>query len=106
MADSRQFLFLDPTYEPFTRALAAKNEKKVAPPPPSLQGLRVGLLANGKTNSKELLEELLAELSGRPGVSVAGSFSIVKPSVSVPPLPDDFARLVKEADLVITALGD
>jgi hypothetical protein len=106
MPDSTPIEILDPTYEAFTLRLAQSNQKAVAPPPRSLEGIRVGLLANGKSNSKELLEELLAELSKRPGVSVTSSFSVVKSSVSIPPRPDDFARLVREADLVITSIGD
>jgi hypothetical protein len=102
----QDFEILDPTYEAFTRGLGQRNAKAAAPAPVSLQGLRVGLLANGKTNSRELLEELLHELSRRPGVSVASSFMITKSSVSVPPNPDDFARLVAEADLILTAIGD
>ncbi len=106
MTDTGKFVVLDPTYESFTRGLGARNEKAIAPAPRSLQGLRVGLLSNGKANGRELLEELLAELSRRPGVSVADSFAITKPSVSVPPVAGDFTRLVRDADLVITAIGD
>jgi hypothetical protein len=103
---NRPYVILDPTHEAFTRNTARANEKSVAPPPARWQDLRVGLLANGKQNSRELLDELLAELSRRPGVSVASSFSVVKNSESIPPKPEDFQRLVADADLVLTAIGD
>lgn len=99
-------IILDPTHEAFTRNAAKSNEKATAAAPRSFQNLRVGLLANGKQNSRELLDELLAELARRPGVSVASSFSVVKTSESVPPKPEDFKRLASEADLVLTAIGD
>jgi hypothetical protein len=107
MADNGpSFITLDPTYEAFTRPRDRVDARAIAPPPRSLQGLRVGLLANGKANSLDLLEALCDVLARQPGVSVASTVPVVKGSVSVPPLPEDMARLVGETDVVLTAIGD
>ena len=97
---------LDPTYEAFTTGLDAEPERPMAAPPSSLRGLRVGLLANGKANSRELLDVVVDELSHRPDVSISACVSVVKSSFSVPPDRTDVARLVDETDLVLTAIGD
>jgi len=97
---------LDPTFEAFT-ARAQANSRASAPAPKSLQGLRVGLLANGKHNSVELLDALFAELGQAEGISLHGEpIRVCKNSVSVPPEPDDFRRLVAETDIVLVAIGD
>ena len=97
---------LDPTYEAITLRRATKNEGSTAPALKSLSGLRLGLLANGKVNSQELLDSLYRELGSRPGVSVAGALKVCKPSVSVPPAPEDMRRLIQETDAVLVAIGD
>jgi hypothetical protein len=97
---------LDPTYEAITRRKATRNEGDTAPGLRSLTGLKIGLLANGKTNSQELLEALYQELGRQPGVSLAGSLPVCKSSVSIPPSPEDFRRLVAETDAVLVAVGD
>jgi hypothetical protein len=97
---------LDPTYEAFTTGLDTETERSMAAPPSSLQGLRVGVLSNGKANSRELLDVVVDELSRRPGVSIPARVRVVKSSFSVPPDPDDIGRLVDGTDLVLTAIGD
>lgn len=97
---------LDPTYEAITRLRATRNEGATAPALKSLTGLRLGLLANGKVNSQELLDALYRELERRPGVSLAGALKVCKASVSVPPAPADVRRLIQETDAVLVAIGD
>lgn len=98
---------LDPTFEAFTAKERLANTRASAPAPKSLNGVRVGLLANGKTNSRELLDVLLEELAQAQGVRLAGEpIRVVKGSVSVPPEPEDFRRLVAETDIVLVAIGD
>ena len=97
---------LDPTYEAITRRQAIGNEGATAPALKSLTGLRLGLLANGKVNSQELLDALYRELGNRPGVSVAGAVTVCKSSVSVPPSPEDVRRLLQETDAILVAIGD
>ena len=97
---------LDPTYEAFTAEPDKHNVRPIAPPPKSLKKLRVGLLSNGKKNSVALLEAVWAELADRPGVGLEKVMTVVKPSISVPPLEADMKRLIEDTDVVITAIGD
>jgi len=53
-----------------------------------------------------LLEAVWAELSDRPDVGLEKVMTIVKPSISVPPLQADMKRLIEDTDVVITAIGD
>jgi hypothetical protein len=96
---------LDPTYEPVTQARSG-HARAIAVAPRSWSGLRIGLLANGKTNSQEILEALLAELARQPDVSVGETVRICKSNESTRPRPEDFQRLVNETDVVLTAIGD
>jgi len=98
---ARAFITLDPTYEP---PAEASRRKGVAARPATLDGAVVGLLSNGKANGMALLEAVRAELETR--YAIRGSLGFTKGSVSIPPRPEDFERLVHEADVVITAIGD
>ena len=72
----------------------------------SLDGIRLGLLANGKSNSMAILDAVRAELTTL-GLRVAGEpVRITKASVSVPPTPEAFDRLVADTDAVLVAIGD
>jgi len=75
-----------------------------APRPADLRGKRVGLLANGKTNSKELvslLGTLLRERHGAVPVVLVG-----KPSSSRVAPDDTLDQLAAQCDVVVTAVGD
>ena len=100
MGRSEPFVTLDPT-----GTLAAKAAAHDLPARPStLDGAVVGLLANGKPNSEEILDLVYDELAGH--FSLAGAVRICKESVSVPPSGDEFDRLTSDVDVVVTALGD
>jgi hypothetical protein len=96
---------LDPTFEAITRADSSAR-RHAAPAPRSLAGLRLGLLANGKINSEELLDALQDELQKQAGASIAQVVRVCKTSVSIPPRPEDMRRLVEETDAVLVAVGD
>jgi hypothetical protein len=93
------FVTLDPTGYRGADMRPARAERPV-----SLDGLTIGLLANGKVNSVELLEAVLVELEARH--DLAAVVRIVKESVSVAPSEADIARLVDDCGAVITAIGD
>ena len=97
---------LDPTFEPITRAGTATQKRRIAAAPKSLSGLRIGLLANGKVNSEELLDAVCDELSIAAGVSVRDVIRVCKSSVSIPPTPEDMRRLIAGSDAVLVAVGD
>jgi hypothetical protein len=75
-----------------------------APRPADLRGQRVGLLANGKTNSQEFLATLgtlLRERHGAVPLVLTG-----KPSSSRVAPADTLDQLAAQCDLVVTAVGD
>jgi hypothetical protein len=97
------FLVLDPTEQP-------------APPAPqidattkrvrldSLRGVRVGLLANGKTNAGTLLDAVGELLEHEYGARVVVRED--KGNASRPAPPAVLDRFDGQVDLVITAIGD
>jgi hypothetical protein len=97
---SSKWIGLDPT-----SALVEADEQRSTPRPrpASLDGAVIGLVANGLGESENLLQsvyELLAKES-----DIAGVVPVLKPSVSVPPDPEDWSRLTSEATLAITGFG-
>ena len=97
---SSKWIGLDPT-----SALVEADEQRSTPRPrpASLDGAVIGLVANGLGESENFLQsvyELLAKES-----DIAGVVPVLKPSVSVPPDPEDWSRLTSEATLAITGFG-
>ena len=91
-------LMLDPTGvdEPKATRLADRDGR--------LAGKRLGLLANGKTNSVRLLElvgELLVERHG-----LVPPVLVDKRDASRPAADTVLDKLAPQADLVVTAIGD
>lgn len=89
---------LDPTAAPIPEhAIVAKR-------PDTLDGLVVGLLANGKLNSEEMLEmvqEILADRYDFKSIVARNKGNASRPC------PDGIlAELVEKCDVVITASGD
>lgn len=82
----------------------------LAPSPPSLAGLRIAVLDNGKPNAGVVMERAAETLAARTGASV----SIVtkkgpqglSANAAIPVAPDIFERLLAEADVVITGAAD
>ena len=89
---------LDPTAE------SASAEGIVADRPADLNDKRLGLLANGKRNSEELLEAVYDLLSERYHFS--GVLRRNKGNASRPAPREVIDDLVRECDLVVTATGD
>jgi hypothetical protein len=99
-SQSPKWIGLDPT-----SALVEADEQRSTPRtrPASLDGAVVGLIANGLGESEAFLQtvyELLAKDN-----DIAGVVPVLKPSVSVPPDPDDWARLTSEATVAVTGFG-
>ena len=70
----------------------------------SAGGLRIGILDNSKGNADHLLAFLIEGL--RAQVPVASVVSMRKPSASRPADDKLLDDLVKEADCVVSAMGD
>jgi hypothetical protein len=77
----------------------------VLPPrPASLQGLTVGLLANGKANSDRLLHRVADELRARH--RLADVIVVTKPHPSLPVDDAVLTMFAEHAHAVVTAIGD
>ena len=73
-----------------------------APPLVSLEGLRIGLLENGKLNADEMLREVAALFVERHGCSTVAS----KRNASAPAPSATLTQVAQEVDFLITGLGD
>src|ERR1700722_16792086 len=91
---------LDPTGTVTTSA--AKPAAARAPRRASLNGARVGLLINTKTNARPFLDEVGRLLTERYGVTVTKR---TKTNFAVPE-PDDIKEMTQESDVVVTGVGD
>jgi hypothetical protein len=89
---------LDPTSGPLADAtgrLARRRE--------SLDGVVLGLVSNGLGESDKILAAVGQEI-GRH-VQLAGVVSVRKPSVSVPPDPIDWERLINQTTVAVAGFG-
>ena len=98
MATNNWFEVLDPTVE------AIPAQAVIAPRPETLNDTVLGLLANGKPNSDELLKQVHEILADR--YEFRDVVSRNKGDSSRPCSTDIIEELVKACDVVITASGD
>ena len=92
---------LDPTGTVTTSA--AQPAAVRAPRPASLNGARVGLLINTKTNARPFLDEVGRLLTEQYGVTVTKR---TKTNFAVPEPEDIIKELAQESDVVVTGVGD
>ena len=82
----------------------------LAPPPPSLAGLRVAVLDNGKPNAALVMSRAAESLAARTGARV--SLVTTKgpqgrsANAAIPCAPDIFEKVLAQADVVITGTAD
>lgn len=69
--------------------------------PEKLEGGVIGLVVNGLQDA--MMRALAAEVARRTGAGRV--LEIVKQGLSVPPEPEDWSRLTRESDAVITGYG-
>ncbi len=81
-----------------------REHRQMAPRLASLQGLRVGLLSNGKLNADLLLQETARCFVERHGCSLGPLLH--KPFASKPAEPELLRELVAQSDFMITGNGD
>lgn len=79
-----------------------KDSRRMAARRP-LAGARVGLVSNGLGRTEDLLAEVYRLV--RESAGVCDSFPVRKPHRSTPPRPEDWERLLSDADVVITGFG-
>ena len=91
------------TLDPTTGGVDVGAHLALAPRPRSLEGHVLGIVANGLGISEVMFDhlgELLRESDG-----LAGVVKVVKPSVAVPPWPEQWAEIVDHATVVVTGFG-
>jgi len=98
MTDTQPLIGLDPTSGPLPT-----TKKEQAPRVASLEGAVVVLVSNGLGESDALLRAVYCELEQRAGVREA--VFVRKPSVSVPPDPMDWERLISQVTVAVAGFG-
>ena len=91
-------VLIDPTIGP------AGDGKSVAERPTTLDGAVLGLVNNGKTNGREILQRVARNLADR--YAIAGTILITKPNASAPATPEDVSEIADGATAIIAAIGD
>lgn len=86
------------------RGSQIRRQRAMAPRLASLNGLRIGLLSNGKLNADLLLQETARCFVERHQCTAAPLLS--KPFASKPAEPEQLRQLAEQADFMITANGD
>jgi hypothetical protein len=76
----------------------------LSPRKPRLEGLRLGILDNAKWNANKLLRGASAAFGA--GIKFAGVNYYVKQSFSKDAAPELIARIARENDVALTAIGD
>ena len=82
----------------------AKRQAFRAPALAKLEGMRIGILENGKLNAEEMLNEVAALFVERNGCTVRTLAS--KKNASAPAPANTLVTVAQEVDFLITGLGD
>ena len=89
-------------YSPMSTTPKRKSVR--APVLTSIDGLRIGVLENGKLNAEEMLNEVAALFVERHGCTVRMLSS--KSNASAPAPAGTLVKLAQDVDFLITGLGD
>jgi hypothetical protein len=77
--------------------------RQPAPRTGTLDGAVVALVVNGLGESEALLEQVYAELAERAALGQV--VRVRKPGLSVPPAPEDWDRLTRDATVAVVGFG-
>ena len=89
---------LDPTSGPLP-----EPEQGIAPRSASIEGAVVGVVSNGLGESDRFLQAISRELAELGGTKSA--VFVRKPSVSVPPDPMDWEKLISQVTVAVAGFG-
>lgn len=89
---------LDPTSGPLP-----ESELGPAPRKPTLEGAVVGIVSNGLGESDHILRAAYRELAAATGAR--DIVFVRKPSVSVPPDPMDWEKLISQVTVAVAGFG-
>jgi len=90
-------------FDPTTKR-TGPSRLQPAPRPASLQGLRLGLIDNRKVNAAVILEKIADRLATKYGMRVSARDVKRSPSHEID--AGAIAALTREADLVLSGVGD
>lgn len=91
------------TVDPRSAIPPMAEHGRLAPRPATLQGQTLGVIANGLGDSEMFFDSLAGILEERQGV--AGTVKVVKPSVAVPPFPEQWLAITDRATVAVTGFG-
>ena len=89
---------VDPTLAPASSGLGLASR------PASLDGAVIGLVNNGKTHGREILQRVAENLEARH--RIRGTVLVTKPGTSLPAVSADVEMLAADATAIIAAIGD
>ena len=95
---TRPLIGLDPTSGPMPASKQGEARRRS-----SLEGAIVGVVSNGLGESDKILDAVYREMAARSGVR--SMVFVRKPSVSVPPEPFDWERLIAEVTVAVAGFG-
>ena len=90
------------TLDPTTGDETAKPFS-LAPRPATLTGQTLGIIANGLGRSELMFDALAEQLTKWD--DLGGSVKVVKPSVAVPPWPEQWETITSQATVGVTGFG-
>jgi hypothetical protein len=93
------FITLDPTDE----GASQRSSFTLAPRPATLKGQTLGIIANGLGQSERFFDVLAEQLTKWD--DVAATVKVVKPSVAVPPWPEQWKQITRSATVAVTGFG-
>ena len=91
------------TLDPTTATPEASGAPVLAPRPADLEGQVLGIVANGLGLSEAMFDALAAALCEEHGVRSV--VKVVKPSVAVPPWPEQWEEITTQATVAVTGFG-
>ena len=89
-------------YDPTSSTPKRKSVR--APSLRNLEGLRIGILENGKLNAEEMLKEVAALFVQRDGCTICTLAHKINASAPAP--SSMLTKVAQEVDFLITGLGD
>ena len=89
-------------YSPMSTTPKRKSVR--APVMTSIDGLRIGILENGKLNAEEMLNEVAQLFVQRNGCTIRTLAS--KRNASAPAPANTLVKVAQEVDFLLTGLGD
>ena len=91
------------TLDPTTGSFEAPTSFTMATRPASLAGHTLGIIANGLGRSEIMFDALAEQLAKWD--DIAETVKVVKPSVAVPPWPEQWAEITEHATVAVTGFG-